>query len=69
MSAFEDGIELMAKVRTPEGTLQTAEFLDVCRQILPTVGERYSEEHAFAALSDHSDRLPCIAHHPLLPQF
>lgn len=40
MSMFEHGIQLAGKVKGPDGKLQTAELLEVCRSILPIVGER-----------------------------
>jgi len=39
MTAFEEGIKLISLVRSPQDTLQTHEFLDVCGSVLPIVGE------------------------------
>lgn len=41
MSAFGDCIVLVRRVKSTDGKLQTAEFLDVCRQVLPIVGMYY----------------------------
>lgn len=38
MSLFDQGTELVGRVRSPDGKLQTRELLDVCRSILPIVG-------------------------------
>jgi Ca2+:H+ antiporter len=45
MSLFDQGTELVGRVRSPEGKLQTKELLDVCRSILPIVGvlQRYGQ--------------------------
>ncbi len=42
MSVFETTLPLIRSVKTPEGALQTQQFLEVCRQILPVVGESQS---------------------------
>ena len=39
MSLFAQGVERVRSVRSAEGKLQTQELLEVCRQILPIVGE------------------------------
>jgi len=39
MTAFDEAIALLGKVRSHEGTIQTQHFLNVCRQVLPIVGE------------------------------
>lgn len=39
MSVFETTLPLIREVKTPDGALQTQQFLEVCRQILPVVGE------------------------------
>lgn len=39
MSLFEQGSQLVGKVKGADGRLQTAQLLDVCRSILPIVGE------------------------------
>ena len=39
MSVFEEGTALVGKVKSADGTIQTKELLEVCRSILPIVGE------------------------------
>ena len=39
MSLFAQGTELVGKVKSADGKLRTAELLEVCRSILPIVGE------------------------------
>lgn len=39
MSAFTRGIELVGKVKSPDGKIQTKELLDVCREVVLIVGE------------------------------
>jgi hypothetical protein len=38
MNVFEATCPLIKQVRSSEGAVQTQEFLEVCRQILPVVG-------------------------------
>ena len=38
MNVFEATIPLIKNVRSSDGAVQTPEFLEVCRQILPVVG-------------------------------
>ncbi len=37
-SALQQATQRLAAVKSPEGLIQTNEFLDVCRLVLPVVG-------------------------------
>lgn len=39
MSVFQQGTELVGKVKSADGKIQTQELLDVCRSVLPIVGK------------------------------
>jgi hypothetical protein len=49
MTVFEEGTALVAKVRSADGRIQTKELLDVCRSILPIVGEQPNQARPLAA--------------------
>lgn len=37
-TVFDEASNLVALVRSPQGTVQTREFLQLCEQVLPIVG-------------------------------
>lgn len=39
MAAFTQGLELVGRVRSADGKLQTQPLLDVCREVVVIVGE------------------------------
>lgn len=46
MSLFEQGTALARQVKSSDGKLRTKELLDVCRSVLPIVGEYCTESAA-----------------------
>lgn len=50
MNVFETTCPLIKNVRSSEGAVQTQEFLEVCRQILPVVG-MYSIDNVLSRIS------------------
>lgn len=53
-NVFEEGTALARHVKSDSGALQTKQLLDVCRSILPVVGER----HGGSGRWQHSSGLP-----------
>lgn len=70
MSVFEEGTALVAKVRSADGRIQTKELLDVCRSILPVVGEQPSQVRPAskpAALAARRRRRSCCVRNRSCP--
>jgi hypothetical protein len=49
VTVFGPALELMNSVKSPEGEMLTKPFLDVCRNVLPVIGEL-----GFSSLMDFS---------------
>ena len=61
---LEEATAQVANVRTPEGIIQTPQFLDLCRLVLPVVGKgakSSSSTHPWTCMfSTDMHLLPCL---------